>query len=226
MDLRARLRAMIDAHGLTQTQVAERADIPAETLNRILTGATQDPGISTIARIAHGIGETVGSLLGEKGFDLDGSEQQRIREFLDWMATKVGEAQPPLLDAASRPNATELSIVSDRHRTASPNASPIPAEFRRSGASHVFRATDDSMTAAGILDGDLLFVRSVGMTRMAAGKIVVCTVRGRTYVKKLEMADRRIRLFSANDRYAPIEVKREEIEFVGIVLGRMGAPVA
>jgi SOS-response transcriptional repressor LexA len=59
---------------------------------------------------------------------------------------------------------------------------------------------------------------------MGAGKIVVCIVNGKTFVKKLEMSQRRIRLLSANERYAPIEVARDDISFVGVVLGRMGAP--
>lgn len=112
--------------------------------------------------------------------------------------------------------------MSDSRKRPGAIAGLIPID----GATRLFRASGDSMTGAGILHDDYLFVRPVGVTRMGAGKIVVCIVKGKTFVKKLEMTQRRIRLLSANERYAPIEVAREDISFVGVVLGRMGAPRA
>lgn len=222
MDLRARLRAMIDARGLTQSEVADLADIPPETLSRILTGTTIEPGVYTLLKITHGMGETVGALLEEKGFTFDSLEQRRVNEFIEFMLEKLAGTRPAPLDPP--PNAVELSVVSDSRKSKSPDAAAIPGLLRREGATRAFRASGDSMTAAGILHDDYLFVRPVGVPRMGAGKIVVCIVKGKTFVKKLEMSQRRIRLLSANERYAPIEVARDDISFVGVVLGRMGAP--
>jgi len=126
----------------------------------------------------------------------------------------------------SAPNATELDVISDSRPAKSPNAAAIPGLLKRKGASKVFRASGDSMIAAGILADDLLFVRDAGVLRMAAGKVVVCTARGRTYVKTLEMAHGHIRLVSADERYAPVELTRGEVQFIGIVIGRMGSFVS
>ena len=218
MDLGGKILAGAKARRLTQSRLAEEAGISPEALSKIINGVTADPQLDTIVRIAHVLGETVGSLLGETGFDLDAADQQHLRTIIHWATAKLNAATQPLIDSA--PNAVELSIVADSANPAGTITSLIPMD----GATQIFRASGDSMTAAGILHDDYLFVRPLGVWRMGAGKIVVCIVKGKTFVKKLEMAQRRIRLLSANERYAPIEVSRDDISFVGVVLGRMGAP--
>jgi transcriptional regulator with XRE-family HTH domain len=222
MDLGAAIRAKLDARGWNQARLAEESGVSEVAISKIVTGATADPQLETITRIAHALGETVGALLGEKGFDLDAAGQQRLRELIDWAGAKLGAVVPPLIEA--RPNAVELTIISDKNPSKSPDAAAIPGLLKRDGANRVFRASGDSMIPAGILDDDYLFVRDAGVPRMGAGKIVVCTVKGETFVKKLEMTQRRIRLISADARYAPIEVARADISFVGVVLGRLGRP--
>jgi transcriptional regulator with XRE-family HTH domain len=223
VDLGEKILAGLKARDWTQARLAVEADTSEEAISKIITGTTADPQLSTIRRIAYALGDTVGSFLDEKGFDLDAADRQRLRDFVDWAKAKLDASAPPR--SPSAPNAVELAVIADS-KPKSADAAAMPGLLRRKGARHIFRATGDSMNDAGILDNDLLFVRKAGVSRMAAGKIVVCTIAGRTYVKKLEMAQRRIRLTSANDRYAPIEVSRADITFVGIVLGRMGTPRA
>jgi SOS-response transcriptional repressor LexA len=227
MELRARLRAAIDAKGLTQADVAEAADMPEETISRILTGATQEPGVFTIARIAHAIGETVGSLLGEKGFDLTAADQQYFREFLEWGSAKLAAAPPPQVDALAKPNVTQVQVLmvadSQRPPRGRGDVTEIPWHFRDAKASMVFRARGDSMTPV-IADRDLLFVREAGELRDEVGKLVVCRLRGKELVKKLELSRGRVRLLSTNPRYATIEADRADVELVGVVVGRSGEP--
>jgi transcriptional regulator with XRE-family HTH domain len=65
-ELAARLRAAIVARGVKQSWLAAEAGVPEETLSRITTGKTQNPGVYTVARIAKALGITVGELLAEK----------------------------------------------------------------------------------------------------------------------------------------------------------------
>lgn len=224
VDLGARISALLKAKGWTQARLAAEAEVSEEALSKIITGTTADPLHSSITRIAHALGETVGSLLGEKGFDLTAADQQFVRELIAWANRKLDAATQPLIDSA--PNATELEVISDSRPAKSPNAAAIPGLLRRKGAKKVFRASGDSMIAAGILADDLLFVRDAGVLRMAAGKIVVCRARDKTYVKTLEMERGHIRLVSADERYAPIELTRDEVQFIGVVIGRMGSFVS
>jgi SOS-response transcriptional repressor LexA len=91
------------------------------------------------------------------------------------------------------------------------------------GARLVCKAVGDSMIEAGILDGDLLYVRPVRGLRDAAGKVVVCSVGDATYVKQLEIKAGRIRLLSRNAAFAPIDVD-DDFELIGVVVGRSGPP--
>ncbi len=72
-----------------------------------------------------------------------------------------------------------------------------------------------------IADGDLLYVREEPDPRHARGRIVVCVVSGLPYVKRLELTGGRIRLVSANERFAPMAFDEESVEWslVGIVVG-------
>ncbi len=221
----------MDAKGWNQARLAVESGVAEETLSKIMTGATEDPQMSTLTRLAYALDETVGALLAEKGFDLNAADQQRVRDFIGWAGRKLDAAPPPLIDAFGQPNALSLDLIAigQRRRASDPKSGEtgsIPAHFWDEGASEIFRANGDSMRGAGILDRDLLYVKKIGIARMAAGKIVVCRVGNKQFVKKLEMARGKVRLLSANDRYAPIEVRKEELEVIGVVIGRSGPPAA
>lgn len=71
-------------------------------------------------------------------------------------------------------------------------------------ATFVVRVDGDSMTGAGIYNGDLLVVdRSL---EAKSGSIVVAVVNGELTVKRLWMRNRRIRLVPENPAYEPIEI--------------------
>jgi transcriptional regulator with XRE-family HTH domain len=87
-DLADRLKAAIAARGVKQSTLAARAGIPAETLSRILTRTTENPGIQTVAKIARVLGESVGSLLGERGFEITDADRERAREIVGWLSDR------------------------------------------------------------------------------------------------------------------------------------------
>lgn len=87
-DLADRLKAAIAARGMKQSALAAEAGIPPETLSRILTRTTENPGIHTVSKIARVLGESVGSLLGERGFEITDADRERAREFVGWLTER------------------------------------------------------------------------------------------------------------------------------------------
>jgi transcriptional regulator with XRE-family HTH domain len=79
----------------------------------------------------------------------------------------------------------------------------IPPHFAARGATLVYEAAGDVLTAKGIIDGDLLFVRPTGNASGAADQVVVCRAGSEELV--------RLRGDAAG------------VEVIGVVIGRMGA---
>lgn len=93
---------------------------------------------------------------------------------------------------------------------------------RHKEATFFVRVNGDSMTGAGIFDGDLLVVdRAVSPE---AGRIVVAAINGELVVKRLKLDDGRVWLISENPDYAAIEMT-EGMEFViwGVVTNAIHA---
>jgi transcriptional regulator with XRE-family HTH domain len=207
---RERLRAAVDASGRTQNAIAASAGVTPETLSRVLSGIHVQPAFDTVVRITHAIGESVGTLLEEPAFVLDGEQRAEIRRVIGYLHAAV--RMSPVIDALSAPNAVEQ------------RAAEVPRSYYLRGARVVFQAVGDSMIEAGILNGDLLFVAPTHAVRDVAKRIVVCRVAGTTLVKQLELSAGRIRLLSCNTRYAPIDVDEEnDFQLTGIVIGRLGS---
>jgi SOS-response transcriptional repressor LexA len=207
---RERLRAAIDASGRTQNAIAAGAGVTPETLSRVLNGVHAQPAFDTVVRITHAVGESVGSLLDEPAFSLDGEQRAEVRRVIGYLNAAV--AMSPTVDALSAPNAMP-------HRTAE-----VPRLYYLRGARSVFQAVGDSMIEAGIVDGDLLFVVPTRALRDAAKRIVVCRLAGICLLKQLQLRAGRMRLVSCNPRYAPVDVDEEnDFQLVGIVIGRLGS---
>lgn len=83
-------------------------------------------------------------------------------------------------------------------------------------ATYFVRARGESMTGAGITDGDILVVdRSL---EAAHGDIVVAAVSGGFTVKRLEINDDSAQLVPENPVFSPIPLKGEEkVELFGVV---------
>lgn len=97
----------------------------------------------------------------------------------------------------------------------------MPAEFFRPAADFLLRVRGDSMTGAGILDGDLLAVHKTPEARN--GQIVVARVDDEVTVKRFQRTSSRARvlLLPENDDYEPIEVdlREQELAIEGLGVG-------
>jgi len=243
MDIASRLRAVLKERRLTQSRLAEFAGIPSETVNRIFKGITKNPGILTMSKIAGALGVTVGWFLGEKGFEFSAFDRDELRRHIKWGEEILKATQPEKTELLP-PNAAAVTlgrrppVRSPKRSRATPVSATdwresfgdrreerevdIPEQFAERGATLVFRAEGESMIGEHIADGDLLYVGEEQDATHARGRIVVCVVDGSPYVKRLELtAARKIRLVSANERFAPMLVDENVVEWslVGIVLG-------
>ena len=86
--------------------------------------------------------------------------------------------------------------------------SPFPGDF-------MLRVSGDSMVDAGILDGDLVVVRSTPTAR--DGEIVVAQIDDEATVKRLAHIDGRVHLMPENAAYEPIVP--DEVTLAGVVVG-------
>ena len=86
-------------------------------------------------------------------------------------------------------------------------------------ADFLLRVHGDSMTGAGILDGDLVAVRM--QPEVAQGEIGVVIVNEEAMVKRVYVRGRKVRLISENPAYEPmvLDAASTEIRIVGKVTG-------
>src|SRR5579862_278797 len=75
--LAERIRARRLAVGLSQNELARRADVNAPTLFKIESGQRRDPSVSVIVRIARALGTTAETLL---GLDAAGAQDTPVKE--------------------------------------------------------------------------------------------------------------------------------------------------
>ncbi|MGQ0722873.1 MAG: transcriptional repressor LexA [Candidatus Eiseniibacteriota bacterium] len=86
------------------------------------------------------------------------------------------------------------------------------------GDNFLLRVTGDSMTKAGILDGDFVVVRSQKTARN--GEIVAARIGEEATVKRFQKDGGAVTLLPENDAYEPIEVDPTgEFELLGKVVG-------
>lgn len=86
--------------------------------------------------------------------------------------------------------------------------------IQRPAATYFVRVEGDSMTGAGIHDGDVLIVDRSLTARH--NDIVIASLEGELTVKQLELKPV-CRLVPRNPRYAPIPVPEEGLELFGVV---------
>ncbi|BBO77771.1 LexA repressor 2 [Desulfosarcina widdelii] len=95
----------------------------------------------------------------------------------------------------------------------------VDAATVKSGEFFALRVSGDSMTGAGINDGDLIIVRRQQLAEN--GDIVVAVLNGETTVKRLRLEDRRIELVPENPGLAPVKVRpKDDLRIMGKVVGR------
>lgn len=96
---------------------------------------------------------------------------------------------------------------------------PVDGALFHPHADYLLRVRGDSMTGAGILDGDLLAVHRT--PDPVPGAIVVARVDGEVTVKRYRRRGARVTLHAENPAYPPIEVdlRRQELVIEGLGVG-------
>ncbi len=83
----------------------------------------------------------------------------------------------------------------------------------------LLRVHGDSMTGAGIIDGDMVIVRQQSGARN--GEIVAAMIGDEATVKRFERRKDRVTLYPENPDFKPIVVRKDQGEFhiIGVVVG-------
>lgn len=93
----------------------------------------------------------------------------------------------------------------------------VPGLLRRGDDDFLLRVQGDSMTNAGIFDGDFIVVHQ--QQNAPNGSIVVALVGDEATTKRLFREERHVRLQPENDAYEPIVVEAADVQIVGTVVG-------
>ena len=94
---------------------------------------------------------------------------------------------------------------------------PVPKNLFRDKPTYLLRVKGDSMTDAGILDGDLIAVQKTAKAR--EGQIVVARIDDEVTVKRLTMKKSGPVLMPENSAYKPIMVAPEDLVIEGVFVG-------
>lgn len=93
---------------------------------------------------------------------------------------------------------------------------PVPVEYLQNSTVFMLKVRGDSMTGAGILDGDYILVRQQNTAEN--GDIVAALIGDEATVKRFYRENGHIRLQPENPAYEPIIVK-EDLTILGKVIG-------
>ena len=92
----------------------------------------------------------------------------------------------------------------------------IPSDMG-SGKLYALRVKGDSMTGAGIMDGDRVIVKQQGTAEN--GEIICALIEGEATLKRFYKKGGVITLKAENDKYAPIMLSQGEFRIVGKIVG-------
>ena len=101
-----------------------------------------------------------------------------------------------------------------------PEYMEIPPQLRTERPCYVLQVEGDSMIDVGILDGDYVVIEHRNHARN--GEIVVALIhREEATLKRIVQEPGKVVLYSENSEMDPIEVRPEEIEIQGVLVGQM-----
>ena len=114
--------------------------------------------------------------------------------------------------------AADVPLLSDKHIEATVPAAAVSALFR-SRPDYFLRVQGESMSGAGIRQGDLVAVREASDARN--GDIVVVCVDGKATLKRLHRNNESRALVSENPNDLPDSICGERCQIHGIVIGTL-----
>lgn len=218
-DVIHRLNAAVRASGKPRKTIAYDAGLSASKLSRLLAGELH-ARIADVEAVLAAIGLTMQSLYpGEAKADV----RQALRTLAEYVDAHEAPARarparrPPSRTARPFPVLATPNVV--LFDNAKGTGVRIPGEAWRHGARHVARVAGDSMTGAGIEDGDLVFFKRARSKTPPRGAIVIIRVNESVYLKRYEEARGEKRLVSDNEAYRPIVLQpHDDVELYGIVV--------
>lgn len=188
-----------------------------EILRHVATSIRRTGIVPSVREIGHALGmrspSTVHqhlSALARKGFLRRDGDRMRVLEITDRTPLKEGEeaVHLPLIGRVS----AGMPVLAEQHVE---DMIPIPRRFVGwNDESFLLTVQGDSMTGAGIFDGDLVIVRC--QATASSGDIVVALQGEEATVKRLALEGGGPYLRPENPVYAPI---RGEFEILGKVVG-------
>ena len=220
--------------GLTNDALSELSGISLGTLNKLLSGATEDPKLSTLLSLKDALGVSLDKLLGIDGAEMDAELRAKYasldragRETVDYIINKEHarvarerEAKPNRLEnpqvpriklfdtAASAGTGTYLSESSATDISVYSNPITDAADF-------AVRVSGDSMMPK-YHNGDILLVEQT--EQISEGELGIFTVDGEAFFKKYG-GDR---LISLNPEYKDIPIGAyNDVHCFGRVIGRL-----
>lgn len=201
----ARILTVLAIAGRDQAWLREAAGLGVNTIAGFLHGG-RTPAAGTMRAVARAAGVSVAWLHpDDAGRTLSDAETDDLGRCL---RTLRSIARGSRIDARTVPNVS-----------AEP-ARRVPHGFRVRGARQVYRVRGDSLARAGLLDGDLVYVRPTDRVRDVVGAHVIARINGTLYLKRLRVAARgRITLCSDAGAYQPIVVSAtDDFALVGEVI--------
>lgn len=207
MTIGQRLRRAIERAGLTQKEIAMRAGLEAATVSDILNDRTR-PAFATVERMIGAIGTTYGELFDEPRVLLSVEDALVLQQAVAVLNRLLANDAAKQEKSIARPGDELLPLPNE----------PVPERHFRKGARRAFKVTTDAMIGAGILDGDVVYVRPAADVPAADGEVIACRLDGALYVKRLDLRGGHTVLVSENPRYPPVTVRENDnFLLIGVV---------
>jgi transcriptional regulator with XRE-family HTH domain len=144
-----RVRAILQRIGMQQKELAFRADIPQSSLNRILTGATDDPQLATAFKIAAALGVSLDELAGDGVLpqspmtpydahpeyraivdsleEMDDADRRRVMEFIGWLSVAL-QSRSEVTTVTATPR--DRTPYTERHVSGKTDAVAMPVQLQ------------------------------------------------------------------------------------------------
>lgn len=200
-EVRRRLREMRVHRNLTQEQLAERAGLSLDAVARIERG-NRSPGLASCRRLARALGVSLTELV-------EPTRDDDVRAPISGrLPDGSREVAVPVL---GRIHAGPLHLA-NAHVEGWVSATQVRAHHQL----FALRVRGESMTGAGINEGDLLIVRAQSTAN--DGDVVIARVDDEATVKRFVRAGEEIVLVAENPSIPPLRRRAADVEIQGIVM--------
>lgn len=207
MQVTVRVLAALALLGRDQTWLMRASRLGSNTIHRFLYEYPVQPTERIFERVATTLGVDPSWLVRDPGFNrpLTDTESAELEHSVRLLRRLISGERS---DARVCPNAQKIP------------ASSISQDLRRRGARVVCQIKGDSMTDAGLRDGDMAYIKPEAKPRDVVGALVLVQLNRAHYLKLLRVEARGvITLYSASAGYEPIRIAHgDDFQLLGRVL--------